>query len=182
MNLDREVLIRRENRWNKEKRLTFIRFYREFDSKIDFNNIEDCYNSGVLEHIYTINKSITQSFRSKAGRNFELVIRELFDLFNIEYSYQVTLRNNRAVHRGGHKVDFVVPPLNVGDILGERLIISCKTTLRERFMQDLVYPNLLIITLDSKKVPFPIRIVRVDPALKSFTNLIAELKTYSNKN
>lgn len=78
--------------------------------------------------------------------------------FNISYSKQIFVnRTTNTVHlkksknTQSHKVDFIVPAIKDNDNLKNYTIISCKTTLRERYLQDCIYNNCYIITLDSYK-------------------------------
>jgi hypothetical protein len=161
--IDKKFLEIREEQYEIWRKETFLRFYKKLD--IDINkfhkylkkmNFKKLYDKGYLEKIYKINQSITQSLRSCTGKEFENMIRQILDENHISYSYQVYIDENGKVvgHKkdSAHIVDFVIPKCKIGKSLKKFTILSCKTTLRERFLQDFGIKcyRKFIITLDEK--------------------------------
>lgn len=160
MNYDLDILNERENSWIKKRNDTFKKFYDRLNKDkitIDLKNL----NYTLLNEIYEVNKSITQSFRSTSGKEFERLIKNILDKENISYSYQVYISKTGNIIKDKKKafrsVDFVIPKVNIGDNIKNKIneqykytLISCKTTLRERVLQDSFCKNLYIITLDDK--------------------------------
>src|SRR3989344_2946179 len=156
---DTYILDKREEIYKKNRKNLFIKMYLKHYKKecscmktnkicqceilnIDFSDLSRCYDSGMLDTIYNINQSITQSQRSIAGKIFEDLIEETLILEKISYSRQVLI--------GTHKVDFTIPTYT-DNFKG--YIISCKTTLRERMLQDSYLKNehIKVITLTTEK-------------------------------
>ncbi len=103
----------------------------------------------VLDSLYNIMQSITQSLRPTTGTNFENIIEEdTFIRGNIKYNKQIKLSD-------GHIIDFAIPPYDsnnipIKDYTGT--IISCKTTYRERYLQDKYLScKVITITTDQNK-------------------------------
>ena len=106
--------------------------------------LETLYQNNVLDTIYNMCQSTTQSLRSKTGRTFEDIIERLFIKYNISFDKQIHITPDgyliNTKQNGCHSIDFIVPkpksyPLLIKDFEGE--FISCKTTVRERYLQDL---------------------------------------------
>ena len=76
-------------------------------------------------------QSITQSLRTTTGTNFENIIEDTFIRGNIKYNKQIKLSD-------GHIIDFAIPPYDSNILIKDYTgtIISCKTTLREIYLQD----------------------------------------------
>ena len=135
--------------------------------KIDLSRFGDdkylsqLYSSGVFDTIYNICQSITQSMKCTAGRDFEdcfekILIEEGMQK-GVHYSRQVYITTDMTfsfkIKKDSHTMDFVVPtPLEgtkVVDFHGE--IISCKTTLRERYLQDKYISKFTLLSLEQKE-------------------------------
>jgi len=164
---------------------------------IDLNNYSDIYldkifDNGQFEALYNISLSITNSMKSKAGKDFEDCIEEVLKEESIPYQPQVFIDNNgnfiektmkKNIKNEGHIIDFLVPPpkinTNIRDYEGD--IISAKTTLRERFHQDkflseFTKSRLVIISLEKINNIENIKSIKVDTDSMDFTNYIQELK------
>ena len=122
----------------QEKSLVFldrIKNYIEYGG--EFN---DCYTS-METLMYPVCQSITQSLRSQAGTTLEKYTEKALLALDISFGKQVIVMNNMVCHKkpakeGYHILDFIVPKPKNGDDLKGFVNISCKTILRERFMQD----------------------------------------------
>jgi hypothetical protein len=166
-NID-QMIINQFNDWETQRKKTFLRFYKRdclntniFLPSIDLtlNNLESLYDAGILDSIYKTNQSITQSFRSQAGRNFENLIYESFDQLKISYSKQVAINNDGIVTKKNnsiHILDLVHPAIKIGESISspQFKLISIKTSLRERSLQDkylFTYGKLIdLITLEDR--------------------------------
>jgi len=169
LNLDYQFLKMREDMYANYRKQVFIDMAQkhflqkckcEINGKIcncngkiklsEFGNkdyIEKIYDDGIFDAIYNITQSVTQSLKTRAGKDFEKCFQSLLKNLNINYAYQVFIDNNGIIHpftnklggkNKGHSVDFMIPP----PIFGKHIkkfkgdIISTKTTIRERFNQD----------------------------------------------
>lgn len=141
-NLDKYIIDRREQEYKKIRMNTFIKQCKKHYEKkcnclkkgkkcnttniIDLNRFGDeeyvktLYKNGTLDTIYNISQSITQSFRSNTGTTFENIIEEILIGNEVKYNSQELLDD--------HRVDFTIPSNNI--------ILSCKTSLRERYLQS----------------------------------------------
>ena len=136
--------------------------------------LKELYTSGVLDGLYNIMQSITQSLKSTTGTNFENIIENVFIKNSIDYSSQVKLTD-------GHTVDFTIPssisPLDPKNFEGS--IISCKTTLRERYLQDKYLGNKLVVITTEQVNKNDIRVVSINKDTKNFTKWFNDIQ--SNK-
>lgn len=134
-------------------------------------------NMIFFETMYNTNQSITQSLRCKSGNNFEKCFEKILKMFNIPYSKQVCIDNDGNIDCGhGHKVDFMIPPPR-SSLLSEYDgdIISLKTTMRERVLQDKYLGNFVLITLDGVKIKDDtICVIRIVENGKELHNYIIE--------
>lgn len=118
-----------------------------------------------VEHIYALFLSNTQSRRSRAGKEFETIIQLILTGAGIAADNQGSVGKDEFAKRGLAKlVDFVSPSV-VEYVINKRntLLISAKTTLRERWQEVPEEMNrtgaqeIFLITLDeniSKEVLF----------------------------
>lgn len=127
----------------KNKKCEFV------DSQsLDFAQLHDpayldhLYESGALDFFYNICVSVTNSLRCQAGQHLEQILEMVLRDHDILFAKQVHIAPDGVFlsrhTRNSHKVDFVIPPpflgTNVRDFRGR--IVSVKTTLRERYLQD----------------------------------------------
>lgn len=121
----------------------------------------------MLETLYQVMQSVTQSMRSKTGKEFETIIGEVLRHNRIPHATQVyyhtrhhTLSFTKTPHQS-HPVDFVVPVPKDGDDAQHYRIISCKTRLRERRCLEDKFMSVpyTLISLD----PFPTQDDQVHP-------------------
>lgn len=181
MNFDNYVLVKREEYFNKLKKDKFLEKYSKFDfEKINNKNYEQLYECGILQELYDINKSITQSFRVNSGKYFEKIIEECLIKCNIDYMKQVFISEDGDItekknKQKGHYIDFICPSVNyntnIKNYTGK--IISCKTTLRERYLQDKYFDNVYYIKLDKSSNN---NIISISESDKSFSNFLNTLK------
>ncbi len=112
--------------------------------QVQFPNIDE----DVLYSIYEQSISIHQGNVQKNGATLELEIANFLTDSEIPYKSQVTIdKEGTIVGFGGtrkkkchHIVDFVVSShhnqIEVGTNIGAFIVLSCKTTCRERWTQD----------------------------------------------
>ena len=128
--------------------------------KTDFPQLED----DVLLKIYTTSVSIRQSNVQKRGADLEKVIETLLEHSNIPFKSQVVIDKTGYIVDGmkscHHKLDIVVGfDIKPGKFIGECIVLSCKTSSRERWTQDsewsLTSPPILymLITLSDDYPP-----------------------------
>ena len=128
INLDEYIINEREKNYKDNRMNNFIKMIKRHKLKkckcsknnkncnisgnINLENLEnddyivELYNNGILDSLYNIFQSITQSLRSNTGKYFEKIIEDTFKLFglkeNIHYKSQVKLTD-------GTIVDFLLP-------------------------------------------------------------------------
>lgn len=157
-------------------------------SKLDNEDyIRKKYNTGILETIYNINQSITQSLRCTAGIDFEYCIKELLieigfkenEHFKIQQNININnifINNKTEEH---HKIDIIMPiPKNNSKLKDYKgYIISCKTSTRERVGQDNYLINYVLITLNNYKTSNKnIRVININENSNNLTKFLIELK------
>lgn len=143
-----------EVEYGTRRKETFIRFYtqlinQDIDweplisvlSTKDVSSIGKLYDTKILDNMYNINKSITQSLRCTTGRVHEKLIEDYLKKNDIPYCKQVFVKDNVVMKKtrkvsGGHILDFVIPSVAEGDNMENYVHISAKSTLRERVHQD----------------------------------------------
>jgi len=190
-NYDKLILDKRENDWINKRNNTFERFYKLKCSENKIVIDLDKLDFNLLNKIYEINKSITQSFRSSSGKNFELIIMDIFNKQDISYSYQVHIDKNNKILKNAknsyHTVDFIIPEVKYGENINTKVndkfkytVISCKTTIRERILQDKSYKNLYVITLDNQKNKYNINSIVINKIEKNFTKFLKLIKNDFN--
>lgn len=127
------------------------------------------YDNGLLDSVYNVMQLITQSLRSLAGKTFENIIEKIFQMNGIHYKKQVKMPD-------GYIVDFIV--YNSDNTIAE--IISCKTTLRERKLQDkylLSIAPITYITMDI--VNGSNNTISVNADTQNLTKYIEKLKNHT---
>lgn len=104
------------------------------------------------KQVYTACNSIAQRQRARRGKIFEKIIERMLEQRNIPYISQVSLDNNGVISqkKRGYVHDIIVNA-KIGDKLSQKIVISCKTSLRERYKQDTKIPCRLMymVTLDN---------------------------------
>ena len=91
----------------------------------------------MIPYLYALTVSTTNSRRARAGQEFELIVYKFLELNGISYEAQAQLGTEFYERAGTKKiVDCIVPGGNYYfKSKTETLIISCKTTLRERWAE-----------------------------------------------
>lgn len=92
-----------------------------------------------LEEIYISNNSYSQSKRCKNGGDFEKIIEGFLQKKNILYSRQVPIDKHGmiAVTKKNNKVlDIIIGNPVVGQYISNYIVISLKTSTRERHTED----------------------------------------------
>lgn len=104
--------------------------------------------------IYETCISIHQKNNNTKGRNLENIVSSILDNSDIPYLRQATADNNGIIIPG-RRFDFVIDA-KYGDRLKDKIILSCKRSLRERFLQDanIQCNKLFMITMDHKNTNY----------------------------
>lgn len=104
-----------------------------------------------VEQVYNKCNSIAQSRRSRRGKAFETVLEDTLRDRGIPFITQASHNAEGIIVKGKKGVvhDFIVDA-RIGDSLKDKIIISCKTSLRERYKQDANLPcrKIYMVTLD----------------------------------
>lgn len=142
----------------------------ELNRLYDKEYVNELYEDGTLDFFFNIMQSITQSLRNQAGKHFETIIEGIFKRHNIDYSSQVPTQFDE------HILDFTIPSMKPNESIDnfDGIIVSCKTSLRERYLQD-AYLNktIVIVTMDKKKKE---NTVNVDSKKMNFTRWFSEIR------
>jgi hypothetical protein len=95
------------------------------------------YAGRVFPYIYHLSLSNTQSRRSRAGKTFEAIIYNIYDILGYEYDSQSKVGKKVFDEQGlGKKVDSVLPSIKAYEKKRSKTIIgTMKTTLRERWQE-----------------------------------------------
>lgn len=95
------------------------------------------------KHLYNLMMSCAQSRKPFAGNSFEKSIEDLHSMNNIKFYKQVWVDSDGNIHKkkpkdiSVHKHDCLIPSKSENNNIADMIVISKKTTLRERFRQDL---------------------------------------------
>lgn len=126
------------------RRETFMRFYGPKKTTVfKRQSLDKLYDSGILDVLYDVNKSITQSLRARTGKVLEGLVQRALEAKRVSFGSQVvvsadaphaTLSRAKARTKNHRILDFVVPSPTTS--LKNAIVISCKTSLRERLHQD----------------------------------------------
>lgn len=131
--------------WSKDDLINMIDAMAEEDPISREQKLKELYvSSNIFDTMYTTFESIVQSSKVNAGRFLEKSIEDYLDKHDISYEKQVGCQNGIIVgtkRKGGVDViDIVIPKPVVGDTISCYILLSAKTTLRERWKQDLHIP------------------------------------------
>ncbi|KRF39831.1 type II restriction endonuclease [Paenibacillus sp. Soil787] len=107
------------------------------DDKQKLVNIVTGFSSNYEEHLFELNKSNTNSRRSRAGKEFEGLLKKILIKSNISFDDQGAVGTKKFSEGGLSKiVDYVVPGvLEYGIEKTHCALISMKTSLRERWQE-----------------------------------------------
>ena len=204
MNADQQVLQKRDQNFDRlsQIRKQALRHGRKEcncrkknkqcvgNGKIDLDRItENGYLLTIaseLEFVYHVCQSATQSMRSTTGNEFERVISDILSDNNISHATQVHLcqdgRLSYKKREGSHRVDIVIPKPKEGDNASNYNIVSCKTKLRERYLQDKFLPcPYTLISLEDLPYPDPqITLIHIQPDGDVMQRWIDHLRSHSS--
>ena len=132
----------------------------------DFDDREDIFQvmSGVVAdysaylspYLYILDLSITQSRRSRAGKEFEIIIDFILESLKCNFESQSRLGTGRFNENDLRKVvDCVIPGIEFYENNRQKCaVLTAKTSLRERWsqiieeMQRALIPHLYLLTVD----------------------------------
>ncbi len=104
--------------------------------------LSECHVSvteAQAESVYKMAVSIHQSRCSRSGRDLENAIGTLLKIHHIPYITQACIHPTNGTivpcARGLHRHDIIIDAA-IGDAIENKIIVSCKVSLRERFLQD----------------------------------------------
>ena len=128
----------------------------EKELALKVSNLTGEYVGRIFPYVYQLCLSTTQSRRTRAGREFELVIEHILSVYGYSFEAQSNIGAARFHELDLTKaVDFLVP--NTGAYENNRpkcAVITAKTTLRERWqqvaeeLQRTNVPAIYLLTLD----------------------------------
>lgn len=137
--------------WEAHKKEEFKRAYIFCKNKLrsplteeEFSNVwysETTDKKGV-DFLANMCMSIFQSRKSRAGKQFEVAIENKHKDLNILIYNQAWIDAEGNLHKkkpttSCHKVDSIIPANSTTTHIKDMILISKKTTLRERYRQDL---------------------------------------------
>jgi hypothetical protein len=117
-----------------------IPIFQKYNIPIEIENV-----NAFMNELYDINISIHQSSQCTGGTNFENLISDKLNQNGIQFREQVVIDENGIIKAFNtttikdcfHKVDIVVGEnIEIGRSIEEFMVLSCKTTCRERWKQD----------------------------------------------
>ena len=117
-----------------------IPIFQKYNIPIDNENMV-----AFMNELYDTNISINNGLLSKGGADFENIISNKLNNNGISFREQVVIDENgiikafntTTIEECFHKVDFVVGEnIEIGRSIEEFMVLSCKTTCRERWKQD----------------------------------------------
>lgn len=141
----------------------------ELTSKIDFSSdgassakvgkiaeLTGEYVGRIFPYVYELSLSTTQSRRSRAGKEFEVLIEFVLKILEIRFETQAAIGKKRFESTGlGKIVDVIIP--GIAEYENHRqncAVVTAKTTLRERWaevaeeLQRTNVPKIYLLTLD----------------------------------
>lgn len=148
--MDHLIKIIREEEWKQKEMKIKTKYFKDIFDELSIElTIEN------MNKLYVASKSITASFRSSSGKDFEKIIEKILDLNNIEYSRQVYIKHDIVVEKrkeSNYTADIIIPKIKIGENIKNYNLISIKTTIRERHLQDngMNFKQIYLITLDPK--------------------------------
>jgi flagellar hook-basal body complex protein FliE len=105
----------------------------------------------LAKEVYSFANSAAQRNRNKRGKAFEAALESMLTELKIPFIRQVSHDNTGKIKSDKRGVvhDIVIDAA-LGDMLQDKIIISCKTSLRERYKQDSLVPckKMYMVTLD----------------------------------
>lgn len=120
------------------------RYEKEVISKLRTQNdgLGDITNYQLISLFHQC-VSIRQQNTQKHGDMLENIVAELLAEHHIPFRQQVEINNKGCITNVGgktskchHVIDFVVGNITVSSHISEYIVLSCKTTCRERWTQD----------------------------------------------
>lgn len=120
-------------------------------------NLSEDMEVPVAMEVYQACVGVNQSQRSKKGKSLEKIIENLLMEHDIPYLSQAavdtatgTICKSSRSSKSTHIHDFIIDA-KLGDTIHDKIVLSCKTSLRERWRQDanIKCKKLYMITLEA---------------------------------
>ncbi len=116
----------------------------------------DVINEEIAHNVYKTCVSLNQKYRTQKGKLLEKCIEDVLKENDIPYLSQATVDTAGVIHalrgkrKGVHVHDFIIDA-SFGDTIDNKIIISCKTSLRERWRQDanVKCAKMYMVTMDT---------------------------------
>lgn len=145
--------------------------------------LQEMYEAGILETFYNVMVSITNSLRCRAGIEFEGAVEQILQDAGIPFQKQIGISMDgyfrKRTKETLHYVDLVIPHASLDTPLHEFKgeLVSIKTTVRERWMQD-KFLNVPITLISLEKCPTDEQMnsIHVHADDQGFTKWIYKLK------
>lgn len=129
------------------------------------------FSGSIMPYLYDLSLSTTNSRRSRAGNTFEALIEKFLELYGYPYEDQSSLGKSFYDDNNlGKMVDVIVPSKEAYlKNRGQCLILTMKTTLRERWQE-------VVEEINRTNIP-QIHLLTLDDGITS--NLMEQLKSYN---
>lgn len=135
-NLDEYVKTKLQDT-NKEKQFNIIN-----ELKIHTNILNDVSDDDIIS-LFDKCISLRQQNIYHNGCVLEMIVKDILKRNNIIFKEQVEIDKNGAIIQIGQKtkkcfhiIDFVIGDIKIKDNIQDYIVLSCKTTCRERWTQD----------------------------------------------
>lgn len=144
-NASKFILNMREKVWDKFKTIEQEFSLSMAESLIDNKTVSEMkpveainyYLINNLDNLYALNLSNTNSRRSRAGKEFELILEKLFEAADIKFETQASIGKLGFMSKEiGKMVDFIFPDAQT--FFSDKrscVALSAKTSLRERWQE-----------------------------------------------
>lgn len=116
--------VERRDRFNNEKDLEIQR------------RVEKSMKTGSYKTIYDVCVSLHNSFNSRSGKLLETSIEEILTTRKIPFLRQVSVKNGIISPKKRGAVHDIIIDAKLGDNIRDKVMISCKTSVRDRYKQD----------------------------------------------
>ena len=110
------------------------------DIKKEFKDVKNITDDIIYE-IYCKCNSIRQKNVRNKGNDLEEFVDQMLDKYNIKHDIQVSIDKNGDIIKRGtcecyHIIDFVIGDIKIGSNITDYIVLSTKTSCKERWTQD----------------------------------------------